>query len=66
VEITFESCRARHFGTKLGTAKPPFCAGRGDESAQEHAFRPHDANFLCIHLDTLGQRSEVVADPLNS
>ncbi len=38
-----------------------FCAGRSDERPQQRAFRPHDANFLRVHLDALGERAEVVA-----
>jgi hypothetical protein len=38
-----------------------FHAGSGDQRAQEHAFRSHDANFFRVHFDELGQRAEVVA-----
>jgi hypothetical protein len=59
---TFESCRTRHFGTELGTPKPAvFALESSDESAQEHAFRSHGAQFLLIDFDALGKRAEVIA-----
>src|SRR6266699_978395 len=54
---TFESCRVRHFGTKLGTPKPAVFA----PEAQKRAFRSHDAQFFLIDFDALGERAEVVA-----
>jgi hypothetical protein len=39
----FESFRARHFGTKLGTPRPA-CARSGDERAKQCAFSTHDAD----------------------
>jgi hypothetical protein len=33
----------------------------GDEHAQKHAFRSHDAQFFLIDFDTLGGRAEVIA-----
>jgi len=38
-----------------------FCAFSGDERAQEHAFRPHDAQFFLIDFDPLGERAKVIA-----
>src|SRR5258706_2456618 len=38
-----------------------FCAFSGDERAQEHAFRSHDAQFFLIDFDALGERAQVIA-----
>src|SRR5262249_23517363 len=66
----FESFRARQFGTELGTPKPAVLARSADKRARQYAFGAHDANFLRMDLDALGERTEVVAahasDPVSS
>jgi hypothetical protein len=59
----YESIRfGRATSVQAGHSKTRrFHAGSGDQRAQEHAFRSHDANFFRLHFDELGQRAEVVA-----
>jgi hypothetical protein len=49
------------FRYRTGHAKTcHFCAFSGDECSQEHAFRPHDAQFFLIDFDAPGERAEVI------
>ena len=58
----FESLRARHLSTELGTPKPAvFALESGNERAQQHAFGAHDANLFRVDLDALGECTQVVA-----
>jgi len=54
----FESPRARHFGTELGTPKPAVFALEAATSVRNSTlFDPMDANFFRVHFDALGQRA---------
>ena len=60
----FESLRARHFGTELGTPKPVVFALEAATKVLRRSalFDPHDAHFFfLIAFDALGERAEVIA-----
>ena len=59
---TFEIVSGAPLRYRTGHAKTRrFCAFSGDERSQEHAFRPHDAQFFLVDFDALGERAEVIA-----
>ena len=47
----FESLRARHFGTKLGTPKPPVFALEVASVRSSTLLASYDTNFLRVDLD---------------
>jgi hypothetical protein len=58
----FESFRARHFGTKLGTPKPAVFALEAATSVpQQLALGARDTNFFRADFDALSERAEVIA-----
>jgi hypothetical protein len=57
---TFESCRVRHFGAKLGTSKPAAFALEAATSVRRSTLFEH-ANFLRVYFDVLSQRAEVIS-----
>src|SRR3982074_841766 len=49
----FESLRARHFGTELGTLKPTVLRFKRQRACAAVRFSSHDAKFLRVDFDAL-------------
>lgn len=57
----FESLRARHFGTELGTPKPAVLRFQQRGACAGARFSTHNAPFFLVDFDALDEGSEVIA-----